>query len=146
MLSHLKEIVLLYLRNIFNLLIIAGIMEVAIIVSNFKVVEESYHSFITWVLFGILNFAMAMILLQSLSIHCFYGILDKVPCLHIQLSRMLNWNIEWDVLFKGEMDKPANEMLAVCKAFKILQWVIYFAITTIVVLCISKVFGYCNDI
>jgi hypothetical protein len=59
---------------------------------------------------------------------------------------MFHWNIEWDLLLKEEMDKPAIEMLAVCKAFKILQWVMYFAITNIVVLCISKVPRYCNDI
>ena len=146
MISHVKVIVILYLKNIFNLLIIAGIMEAAHVVFNFVLVEASYHSFITWILFGMLNFNMAIIVLQSLSVHCFYGILDKFPYLHTKLSRMLNWNTEWDVLFKEEMNKPAIEMLAVCKAFKILQWVIYFAITTIVVLCISKVPRYCNDI
>ena len=146
MISHVKEIVIVYLRNIFNLLIIAGIMEAAHVVSNFVLVGENYHSFITWVLFGMLNCMMAIILLQSLSVHCFYGILDKFPYLHTKLSLMLNWNTEWDILFKEEMNKPAIEMLAVCKAFKILQWVIYFAITTIVVLCISKVPRYCDDI
>ena len=134
MILHVKEIVIWNLRNVFYLLIFAGIMDITQVVLYILFGDHSS------ILFGILNCTMVVIVIQSLSVHCFYGILDKFACLRLKLSRILNWKIEWDELFKKEMEKPEKEMLGVCKAVKILQYVLYFAIITIIVLCTSE---YC---
>ena len=54
------------------------------------------------------------------------------------LLQILNWNIEWDILLAQEMNKASDKMLPVCKALKILQWIMYFSIVSIMVVCIAQ--------
>ena len=138
MVDCLREINLLYLKTVLDPLAISGTMNIGYIISSNILVEANYYDIIVWAFFDLFLVAMGIVLIQSLTVHCFSGLLDKIPLLHLRISGVLNWNIEWDILLAQEMNKPSDKMLPVCKALKILQWIMYFSIVSIMVICIAQ--------
>ena len=137
MIHCLEEIIGLYLRTLFNLLIISATISIGYIVCKYVCIEAIYHYIISWVFFDIFLVAMVIVLMQLVSVHCFFGLFDKISILHLKVCGILNWDIKWDPLLEEEMMKPIDEMIPVCKALKILQWMIYFIIISVLVMCIA---------
>ena len=138
MIDCLKDINRLYLKSLFDPLAISGIMNIGYITSSNIYIDAAYSHIIVWAFFDLFLVAMGVVLIQSLTVHCFSGLFDKIPLLHLRISSILNWNIEWDGVLAEEMVKPPNIMLPVCKALKILQWIMYFSIVSIAVICIAQ--------
>ena len=137
MISCLEEINLLYLKTVFNPLIVSATISICYIVCKYVCIEALYHDIISWVFFDVFLVAMGIVLIQLASVHCFFGLFDKISILHFKVCGILKWDVKWDPLLEEEMMKPIDEMLPVCKALKILQWMIYFIIINVSVMCIA---------
>ena len=137
MISCLEEINHLYLKTVFNPLIVSATISICYIVCKYVCIEALYHDIISWVFFDVFLVAMGIVLIQLASVHCFFGLFDKISILHFKVCGILKWDVKWDPLLEEEMMKPIDEMLPVCKALKILQWMIYFIIINVSVMCIA---------
>ena len=138
MIECLEDIVRLYLKTLLDPLIISGTINIGYIVIKNVNIRSLYHDFIVLAFFDLYLVAMGIVLMQLVSVHCFCGMLDKISNLHLKISGIFNWNVEWDPLLVEEMLKPSDKMLPVCKALKILQWMIYFSVVSIFVICVAQ--------
>jgi len=138
MIGCLEDIVRLYLKTLLDPLIISGTINIGYIVIKNVQIKSLYHDFIVLAFFDLYLVAMGIVLMQLMSVHCFCGMLDKISNLHLKISGIFKWNLEWDPLLAEEMAKRSDEMLPVCKALKILQWMIYFSVVSIFVICVAQ--------
>ena len=77
MIYCLEEIILMYLKTVFDPLIMSGTMNIGYIICRYVCIEGVYHHIISLVFFDIFLVAMGVILIQLLSVQCLFGLFKK---------------------------------------------------------------------
>ena len=108
---------------------------------TYRVLRNTKKYYLKWIHASIMvvSFVLAVVALKAVfdSHNLPDPPLANLYSLHLKVCGILNWDMKWDPLLEEEMMKPIDEMIPVCKALKILQWMIYFIIISILVMCIA---------
>ena len=148
--NWLKETGSLYLKIALGLLAVAGVTDIAqivIYVLPLFIIIIPFYPILKWVAFGVFNLLMVSVLFQSLCIHCLFGFLSKVPCLHKMATKILNWIPAWDEQLhkkdandasQPKVSNTKDNVQVVLQLIKYSKWLMYFAIPTIVLICIAQ--------